>query len=418
MLPPFPARLLPFRFRAGGPGRIVAVAGGAAALVAIVVGSTLIGSEPPPPSRVAQAPPVNPLPGGVQSNPQEDTVALRANQDAARAAEQSRQSFTPRMPASRAWADSPPDTPGSPLAAAHPSPPAPSPTLPVRRVQYTPGIEPGRPAPGADRAQQAAAQQRDQQQEAARMNRLGALLGGFGPEQERTDIIIPPPPPLVDGDGAHGAGSGARSRSATDAAASSAAAADLARVRQARELVLVPGGRGIYAHTILSVRSDAASPIVLEADTGPIAGDRMEGTFITQGDRLVVRINTVFHNGQALAADAIVMSPQTMETAVASSVDEHYLSRFVLPAAAAFVQGLGQALATTSNTTGVLSPFGGTSYLTRLNFPQQLGVGAGAAAGAIGNALAAEAPRGPTIHLDSRASVGVLFLANLTAPTS
>ena len=171
----------------------------------------------------------------------------------------------------------------------------------------------------------------------------------------------------------------------------------------------------MFAHTVLAVNSDATSPVVLQADSGPIAGDRMLGQFSRENDRLIVRINTIEHNGEPIGVDGVVIAPDTMEAAVASSVDEHYLTRFVLPAAAAFVQGLGQALATTSNTVGVLSPFGGASYLTRLSLPQQMGVAAGAAAGQIGNALNQAAPKGPTVHLDANVTVGVMFLANVTA---
>ena len=77
----------------------------------------------------------------------------------------------------------------------------------------------------------------------------------------------------------------------------------------------------------------------------------MIGNFSKNGyDRLVVRVSTIEHQGHALDVNGIVVAPDTMETAVASSVDEHYVERFMLPAAAAFVQGLGQAIATTTNT--------------------------------------------------------------------
>jgi intracellular multiplication protein IcmE len=103
-----------------------------------------------------------------------------------------------------------------------------------------------------------------------------------------------------------------------------------------------------------------------------------------------------------------------MEAGVASDVDQHYLARFILPAAAAFVQGLGQAIATTSNTAAVLSPFGGAAYTTHLNLNQQLGVAAGAAAGQIGAVLNQAAPKGPTVSLEANVSVGVMFLSNVT----
>ena len=91
------------------------------------------------------------------------------------------------------------------------------------------------------------------------------------------------------------------------------------------------------------------------------------------------------------------------------------LERFVLPAAAAFIAGLGQAVATTSNTYGQLNPLGGTSFITRLNPEQQLAVGAGVAAQQVGRALEQAAPRGPTIHLAANAPVGIMFLQDLRA---
>lgn len=141
----------------------------------------------------------------------------------------------------------------------------------------------------------------------------------------------------------------------------------------------------------------------------------MIGNFNKNGyDRLVVRVSTIEHRGHALDVNGIVVAPDTMETAVASSVDEHYVERFMLPAAAAFIQGLGQAIATTTNTQTVLSPFGGASYATHLNLAQQAGVGAGVAAAQIGAALNQEAPKGPTINLDANVNVGVMFLGNVT----
>ena len=103
-----------------------------------------------------------------------------------------------------------------------------------------------------------------------------------------------------------------------------------------------------------------------------------------------------------------------MEASGASGVDQHYLTRFALPAAAAFVQGLGAAIATTSNTTAVLSPLGGATTSTNLNIDQQLGVAAGAAAANLGSTLNAAAPKGPTITLDANVAVGVMFLSNVT----
>ena len=150
-------------------------------------------------------------------------------------------------------------------------------------------------------------------------------------------------------------------------------------------------------------------------DSGPIAGDRMLGSFARQGDRLIIHIGTIIHQGEELTADGVVIAPDTMEASVASDVDQHYLTRFILPAAAAFVEGLGNAIATTSNTTAVLSPLGGATTSTNLNFRQQLGVAAGTAAAEIGSVLNQAAPKGPTVSLEANVSVGVMFLQDVVS---
>ena len=200
-------------------------------------------------------------------------------------------------------------------------------------------------------------------------------------------------------------------RVATDAPAATPVSSPSASSRQR---VLVPAGRGIYAHTILAANSDQQSPVVLQADSGPLSGDRMIGTFSRERDRLVIRVSKVIHNGQEIGTDGVVVAPGTMEVGVASSVDQNYLSRFLLPAAAAFVQGLGQAISQ-SNSTSVIGPLGSVGVQNRLNFDQQLGIGAGVAGAQVGSALQQSAPRGPTVILDVGSSVGVMFLANVSA---
>lgn len=182
--------------------------------------------------------------------------------------------------------------------------------------------------------------------------------------------------------------------------------------------ILIPAGRGIYAHTIIAVDSDTPGQIILEADSGPITGDRMLGSFSSAGgntDRLIVRITSIFHNGETIPVNGIVIAPSSMETSVASSVDQHYVSRFLLPAAAAFVQGLGSAFETTGNTIGSISPFGGYTFTQDLNIGKQLGIAAGTAAQLMGNALQQSAPTRPTVHLAANSSVGIIFTDNIVS---
>ena len=207
----------------------------------------------------------------------------------------------------------------------------------------------------------------------------------------------------------------ARRLASEDAPPATAASSPAGRSEQAR--VLIPAGRGVYAHTVLATNSEAGGPVVVQADSGPIAGARMIGTFTQAGmtNRLVVKITSLTYGGQTVPVDGLVVAPDTMETSVATSVDHRLAERVLLPAAAAFIEGLGEAIAR-ANTTTVISPFGGGTLTSKLNTEQQLGIAAGAAGARIGEILDQSTPRSALVHLAKDAAVGVLFLSNVTLP--
>jgi intracellular multiplication protein IcmE len=397
-----------------GPHRFLIIGGGIVVVAGVVAYVSMSGLSAPLTSLAARLPPVDPLPGGLHSNPQLDKLSLATNQEEADQAARSGASYTPPIAASQTL-NPPPAPAATPVVAAAPVPLAPlrtaaaaSPAQAAQPLHYTPD-------PMVHTVAQTAPSDPQELQEYN--DAVRRLLRGWDGRSPRTDIQLQPTSPSIDAPG--GAPTG-QAGGDTGAVRNASMAPLRGAGDSARGRLLMPAGRGVFAHTILAVSSDSEGPVVLQADSGPLAGDRMMGSFgkatsngSGSADRLIVRVNTIEHQGLSIGVDAIVTAPETMETTVASSVDQHYLARFALPAAAAFIQGLGQALATTSNTTGVLSPFGGTSYTTQLNFPQQIGVGAGVAAAQIGNTLNRQAPTGPTVHLDANVNVGVMFLADV-----
>jgi intracellular multiplication protein IcmE len=400
----------------GGPGRLVAIGG----VLACMAGGAFLLSvrhgNGPPVSQVTKMKPGNLLPGGLQGTPAQDALQKKDSQEKAKAAEAAHKSYTPPIPSSTPFNGALPTEVGmgAPVApdvpAAKPMPPAPAIVTPARPA-FTPPERPGFDRPGGENeiggarvTRIAAGDEADETSEegkSAREHRqkaIGDLVNSWSSRPPQTTVVIEPasvkqgaddPPAKV---GAKGADSGVTSGR-----------------------VLVPAGRGVYAHTVVAVDSDTNGPIVLEADTGPISGDRMIGTFSKSGnDRLIVKVETVEHRGTPLEANGVVIAPDSMETAVASSIDEHYVERFLLPAASAFMSGLGQAVAL-GNSTNTVSPFGGTtSTIGPLTFKQEALVAAGASATAVSSALNAETPKGPTVHLAANVSVGVMFLSNLT----
>lgn len=398
-----------------GPRRLIIISAVGLSVVGLGVALTFSGARKPSVSFDARMKQVDALPGGLHSTPEQDALADRADTAQAQNAQVHGRSFTlPLAPSVAVVPAAPHVEEAAPAAFVPPQPRFAGKPAPIYRAAV---IIP--PPPSVDRPVASAppaaspvvipvAQQQATDQQQQFDQQVKDLFNQWDARAPRTDIVIP---------ATNTNDTGAATSGTTDPVSSSGSrtAAQPVSTRAADSgQVLIPAGRGIYAHPVLALNSDQSSPAVFQADTGPIAGDRMIGSFSRQNNRLIVRINAIIHQGQQLSADGVVIAPDTMEASVATGVDQHYLSRFLLPAAAAFVQGLGQALATTSNTTAVLSPLGGATTTTNLNIDQQLGVAAGAAAANIGSTLNQAAPKGPTITLDANVAVGVMFLSNVT----
>jgi intracellular multiplication protein IcmE len=410
---PKPLGLLSGAGRAG-PRRLAVLTVGGLAVAGLVVVVVTGGYRAPPVSKDARMQTVDPLPGGLHGTPEQSALARVADTRHAELAMAHGVSFTPPLAPSVPVVGPPPDVQRAAARAAPPPQPhfvtrpaPPPPVVPVvAQVAFPP---PADTAPALARPIRVAAVA-DPQQQAVYAKEISDLFSQWDGRAPETNVILPPRE-LPAERSADGAVSPATSASPAVARVTQASAPDGDAPQ-----VLIPAGRGVYAHPLLALSSDQTSPVVLQADSGPIAGDRMIGSFARENDRLIIHLNSIIHDGQTIACDGVVVAPDTMEASVASGVNEHYLTRFILPAAAAFVQGLGQALATTSNTAAVLSPFGGASYVTRLNLSQQMGVAAGVAAGQIGATLNQQAPKGPTVTLAANVAVGVMFLSNVTLP--
>ena len=392
-----------------GPRRLIVIASVTVGAVGLVL---LVWSRSPNvegPANLARAPKADALPGGRHSNPAYPDLATSHDKDLAARAAEVGQSSVASMPGSETATRVPPviaDPPrpreagvAPPTAAtvAAPVPPR-AMVLPVSASPPVMASQPTKPDENQTKMYSAA---------------ISSLLAGWGGKAQATDVILRPEDGKATNDGPVNRGAVASS----DGVQTAAAVQPIANARRlggrTSGQVLMPAGRGIYARTVLAASSDQGGPVVIEALSGPIAGDRMTGTFEKRDERLVVKLTSItLQDGTQQRIDALVIAPDSMETSVASSVDEHYVSRFMLPVAAAFVSGLGQAISQ-SNSTVVASPLGGATAFQRLNLGQELGVGAGVAGAQFGAILKDAAPKGPTVKLDANVNVGVVFLAPL-----
>ena len=272
----------------------------ASAVAGLVVASRCPGGTRRSVSRDARMKAVDPLPGGLHSTPEQDALALRANDTQAQAALRSGRLLhaadraepvgaAGRRLRVRAGGAGAAAAPRSRSSSARP----PRPT--VRRLCRPRLLCPRRRCRRRGR----------RRRRSFRSRRRLSIRGGAGHlEADRRSVLAMGRPRAAH---RHGSAPDAAGRRAAGRRRPASVAdtqrqrrgritdAGLGRARRERGRVLIPAGRGVYAHPILAVSSDASSPVVLQADSGPIAGDRMIGTFARQNNRLVIHINSVEH---------------------------------------------------------------------------------------------------------------------------
>ncbi len=387
-----------------GPRRIAGI--GAVAVVVLGGSAAMLLAEhqKAATTTVAAPPHANALPGGVHSNPEyERDVREQSQFENARAQDQGK-SYVSAM---AGHIEAPVAAPQAMALASQPALAAVRPPS----SQANP-FEASQPAPAIPIVSTVQAPKIDQNQVkvyGAAMRGLFESMGSVMPAVE----VVEPPSTTTDPAGQTGNDGRPVHDAANRTMLPGTSGDDPTMARQLPKRVLISAGKGIYGVNKLAVSSDQNGPVVVTAESGPIAGDEMIGSFQTKGNRLVVVLQSLtLANGQQERISALVIAPDSMETAVASSVDQHYVARFALPVAAAFVQGLGQAIAE-SNTTSQVSALGGVTAFTHLNTGQIFGVAAGTAGQQAGQILQKMAPAGPTVTLAAGANVGVIFLDDL-----
>lgn len=176
------------------------------------------------------------------------------------------------------------------------------------------------------------------------------------------------------------------------------------------EKMLLPAGRGIYADMVTTADSDHPTEVFADVTSGPFAGGRLIGSFQKSGETaLVVKFTRLVIGKQPeITVNGLAVAPDTMETFVASSVDEHLLTRALLPAAMEFASGLSQAIQN-GNTTGISNGLGVTTF-SKLNLPQELAVAGGTAAQGMLRILQQVTPQQSTVRLEARRTIGVIFV--------
>ncbi len=181
--------------------------------------------------------------------------------------------------------------------------------------------------------------------------------------------------------------------------------------------VLVPAGTVVYAQTLTEANTDAPGPVLAQILSGPLKGSRILGGFSETDRFLVISFDQVVYKGESISVDAVALDVDTTLTGVATDIDRRYFKRVVLPAAAAFIEGFGSAVAETGGTTVSVEGETVTTQTEDLDTREELFKGVEEATKQIGEFMEEEAERTQVmIKVAAGTPVGILFVAPVERP--
>lgn len=179
--------------------------------------------------------------------------------------------------------------------------------------------------------------------------------------------------------------------------------------------IIQPAGTIEYAQLITEANSDAPGPVLAQIVSGPLAGARVLGQFEVQEEFLTLSFNTVVVDGISYGMDGVALDPATANPGIVTEIDRRYFSRVILPAAAAFVEGMGSAIAESGTTT--VSVEGDTVVQEEedLNTEQEIYKGVEEAAGKMSEIIDEEAQKiQPMLKIHAGTPISIMFLQPVT----
>lgn len=180
--------------------------------------------------------------------------------------------------------------------------------------------------------------------------------------------------------------------------------------------ILLPAGAIEYAQLLIEANSDVEGPIVSMIVSGPFAGSRVLGTFQRKEKYLVLQFSTLVNKkGISIPINAYALDPDTTLTGMATDVDNRYWQRIILPAAAEFVSGMGQAYADQQGDTTIVTGDVVVQSKPKLNTREQVASGVSEAADRVSDILDEEGDNvQPLVRVRAGTPMGILFMAPIT----
>ncbi len=181
--------------------------------------------------------------------------------------------------------------------------------------------------------------------------------------------------------------------------------------------VIVPAGNIVYSQLLMEANSDVPGPIVAMLVSGPFSGSRVLGSFQRQEEYLTMRFTTLIgKDGNSIPIDALAVDPDTTLGAMATDVDHRYWQRIILPAAASFIEGMGNAIAENGTTTVTVS--GSDTAIAEednnLDTKQEVSKAAAEAASKVGELLDEQSDVEILVRVRAGTPMGLLFTKPIT----
>lgn len=185
---------------------------------------------------------------------------------------------------------------------------------------------------------------------------------------------------------------------------------ELAQQQDVEEIILLPAGEIEYGQLITEANSDTPGPVLVQIVSGPLKNSKLLGDFEVQDDYLILSFNQIVIDGVSYAASAVALDPATANVGMATEVDHRYFTRVVLPAAAAFVEGLASAISESESTTVSIDGSTTTSTEEDLDARQEAAKGVEELGSEIGDTLDDIAGETKTlVRVAAGTPIGILF---------
>ncbi|MFY7697388.1 MAG: type IVB secretion system protein DotG/IcmE [Legionella sp.] len=189
------------------------------------------------------------------------------------------------------------------------------------------------------------------------------------------------------------------------------------------EKPFIKTGDVYFAVLDTAVNSDEPGPILATVVSGPLKGAKLIGSFTlpSNANKMVISFNTVSIPGasKSTAINAYAIDPNTARTALSTSTDHHYLTRYGSLFAATFLEGFGNAFQSANTTITI----GGTGTATNTTVSSGVGrsllenavIGLATLGKSWGQTAQQQFTRPTTVQVNAGTGFGILFTQDLTS---